>query len=413
MVLLTQSSTFIIGDVARLLGYIMNGLFKLTELIGIQNIGLCIILFTVVIKLLMLPLTVKQMRFSKLSAVMNPELQAIQAKYKGKSDNDSMLKMQEETKAVYAKYGTSPTGGCLQMFIQLPILFALYKVIQNIPAYVPSVKQLFMNIIDGPNGITSVDNYAQILADNFTGKSTTFNFTTTNGIVDALNVFSADQWAQLKELFPQAVDLINTNLPQIDSMNNFFGINLASNPGVAFPAILIPVLAALTQWLSLKMASGQNQQAQTDENNTMAATMQSMNVMMPIMSGIIALSLPAALGLYWISQAVCQIVQQFFINRYFDKMDMEELIKKNLEKANKKREKQGLPPNTISSKALVNARNINNPERQAHLEQVKQENLEKAKEEIKKATAYYNKEGGNKSIAERANMVAKFNEKNK
>jgi YidC/Oxa1 family membrane protein insertase len=270
-----------------------------------------------------------------------------------------------------------------------------------------------MNIIDGPNGITSVDNYAQILADNFTGKSTTFNFTTTNGIVDALNVFSADQWAQLKELFPQAVDLINTNLPQIDSMNNFFGINLASNPGVAFPAILIPVLAALTQWLSLKMASGQNQQAQTDENNTMAATMQSMNVMMPIMSGIIALSLPAALGLYWISQAVCQIVQQFFINRYFDKMDMEELIKKNLEKANKKREKQGLPPNTISSKALVNARNINNPERQAHLEQVKQENLEKAKEEIKKATAYYNKEGGNKSIAERANMVAKFNEKNK
>jgi YidC/Oxa1 family membrane protein insertase len=391
----------------------MNGLFKLTELIGIQNIGLCIILFTVVIKLLMLPLTVKQMRFSKLSAVMNPELQAIQAKYKGKSDNDSMLKMQEETKAVYAKYGTSPTGGCLQMFIQLPILFALYKVIQNIPAYVPSVKQLFMNIIDGPNGITSVDNYAQILADNFTGKSTTFNFTTTNGIVDALNVFSADQWAQLKELFPQAVDLINTNLPQIDSMNNFFGINLASNPGVAFPAILIPVLAALTQWLSLKMASGQNQQAQTDENNTMAATMQSMNVMMPIMSGIIALSLPAALGLYWISQAVCQIVQQFFINRYFDKMDMEELIKKNLEKANKKREKQGLPPNTISSKALVNARNINNPERQAHLEQVKQENLEKAKEEIKKATAYYNKEGGNKSIAERANMVAKFNEKNK
>jgi YidC/Oxa1 family membrane protein insertase len=299
------------------------------------------------------------------------------------------------------------------MFIQLPILFALYKVIQNIPAYVPSVKQLFMNIIDGPNGITSVDNYAQILADNFTGKSTTFNFTTTNGIVDALNVFSADQWAQLKELFPQAVDLINTNLPQIDSMNNFFGINLASNPGVAFPAILIPVLAALTQWLSLKMASGQNQQAQTDENNTMAATMQSMNVMMPIMSGIIALSLPAALGLYWISQAVCQIVQQFFINRYFDKMDMEELIKKNLEKANKKREKQGLPPNTISSKALVNARNINNPERQAHLEQVKQENLEKAKEEIKKATAYYNKEGGNKSIAERANMVAKFNEKNK
>ncbi|MDO5151236.1 MAG: YidC/Oxa1 family membrane protein insertase, partial [Oscillospiraceae bacterium] len=75
--------------------------------------------------------------------------------------------MQEETKAVYAKYGTSPTGGCLQMFIQLPILFALYSVIRNIPAYVPSIKQLFLNIIEGPKGIASVEGYQTILAENF------------------------------------------------------------------------------------------------------------------------------------------------------------------------------------------------------------------------------------------------------
>lgn len=413
MVLLTQSSTFIIGDVARLLGYIMNGLFKLTELFGIQNIGLSIILFTIVVKLLMLPLTVKQMKFSKLSTIMNPELQAIQAKYKGKSDNESMMKMRDETNAVYAKYGTSPTGGCLQLFIQLPIIYALYRVVQNIPAYVPSVKQLFINIIEGSNGaagLESVSGYAQILADNFTSKSAAFNFTTQNGIIDALNLFNAEQWQKLTELFPTVEPVITQNLEQINSMNNFFGINLASNPGLAFPGIIIPILAALTQWLSIKMINSKNQQPASDDN-PMASTMQTMNIMMPIMSGFIAISLPSALGIYWIAQAVCQIVQQFFINKHFEHVDMEELIKKNLEKANKKRAKQGLPPNSISNKALVNARNIE--AKQSSLEEMKRVNMEKAKEEMKKATEYYNKDGGNKKLSERANMVAKFNEKNK
>lgn len=417
MVLLTQSNIFLIGDIARLLGYIMDGLFKLTDLIGIQNIGLCIILFTIIIKLLMFPLTLKQMKFSKLSSIMNPELQAIQAKYKGKSDNESMLKMQDETKAVYAKYGVSPTGGCLQLFIQLPILLSLYRVVQNIPAYVPQVKQVFLNIIEGPNGnggLLSIPGIVETLTDNFTAKGTAFNFSTSNGIVDALNVFTADQWEQLKNLVssnPEVVALINENLEKINSLNNFFGINLAFNPGIVFPAILIPVFAAFTQWLSLKMVNTKEQQEQMADNPA-ASTMQTMNIMMPVMSGILAISLPAGLGLYWISQAVCQMVQQFFINRYFKHVDMEELIRKNVEKANKKREKKGLPPNTISSKALVNARNINN-NTQANLEEIRRNNIEKAKEEMKKATEYYNKNGSNKSIAERANMVAKFNEKNK
>ena len=81
----------------------------------------------------MMPLTVKQQKFSKLSAKMNPELQAIQSKYKNKKDNDSMMKMNEETKAVYKKYGVSPSGSCLQLVIQLPILWALYRVIYNFP----------------------------------------------------------------------------------------------------------------------------------------------------------------------------------------------------------------------------------------------------------------------------------------
>ena len=143
--LLTKSTTFIIGPVATLLGYIMNGIFWVQSQIGIESIGLCIILFTIVIYMLLMPLTIKQQKFSKLQSKMNPELQAIQKKYKDKrQDQAAMMKMNEETQAVYQKYGVNPMGSCLQLIIQMPILFALYRVIWNIPAYVGTVKNAFL-----------------------------------------------------------------------------------------------------------------------------------------------------------------------------------------------------------------------------------------------------------------------------
>ena len=107
-ILLTQSSGPI-GVVAKLLGYIMNGIFFVIDKIGLPNVGLAIILFTIVVNLLMMPLTIKQQKFSKLSAKMNPEIQAIQAKYKNKKDQDSMMAQNQEIHAVYAKYGVSPS----------------------------------------------------------------------------------------------------------------------------------------------------------------------------------------------------------------------------------------------------------------------------------------------------------------
>ena len=137
-IVLTQYDGFILGPIAKVLGLLMEGIFNVLSLINIPNIGLSIIIFTIVIYLLMMPLTIKQQKFSKLSAKMNPELQAIQAKYKNKKDNDSMMAMNAETRAVYAKYGVSPSGSCIQLLIQMPILFALYRVIYAMPAYVRS-----------------------------------------------------------------------------------------------------------------------------------------------------------------------------------------------------------------------------------------------------------------------------------
>ena len=123
--LLTQDSGIILGPVSKILGYLMEGIFIVIDKLGIPNIGLAIILFTILINLLMLPLTIKQQKFSKLNAKMNPEIQAIQKKYKGKTDQQSAIAMNQETQEVYAKYGVSPSGSCVQLLIQMPILFGL------------------------------------------------------------------------------------------------------------------------------------------------------------------------------------------------------------------------------------------------------------------------------------------------
>ena len=135
-ILLTQRSGAIIGNIAKILGFLMNGIYELLSSIGIVNIGLCIILFTIIIYTLMLPMMIKQQKTTRIMSVMNPELQAIQKKYENKKDQASMLKMQEETKLIYTKYGTSPTGGCLGSLIQLPFLFALWPVMRDIPKFV-------------------------------------------------------------------------------------------------------------------------------------------------------------------------------------------------------------------------------------------------------------------------------------
>ena len=99
-ILMTQVSTPIIGQAAWLLGKIMDGIYRVMDLIGIHNLGVCIILLTIVIYTLLMPLTIKQQKFSKMSAAMNPELQKVQQKYKGKNDQASMQKMQEEIRSI-------------------------------------------------------------------------------------------------------------------------------------------------------------------------------------------------------------------------------------------------------------------------------------------------------------------------
>lgn len=419
-ILLTQSSTFIIGDVARILGWIMDVLFRFVHTVfGVQNIGLCIILFTVIIYLLMMPLTVKQQKFSKLSAKMNPEIQAIQKKYKNKTDNDSMMAMNEETKAVYAKYGVSPTGSCLQLLIQMPILFALYRVIMNVPAYVSSVKDVFVElatkILAAPGG----SEFMQELSTNgrlyIEGK----DYSQLNTIIDVLYKLQDSgnaTWQMLIDKFPEMEELILSTQSSINHMNNF-GINIANSPWniaksaiatgaflMLIGAILVPVLAAVTQWLNVKMMP---QASSGGGDDTMNSTMKTMNMMMPLMSAWFCLTLPAGMGLYWIVGALVRGVQQFGINKYMDKLDLDEVVKKNIEKNNRIREKKGLPPQKMTDIAKTNVKSLdNNNKKKSMTDEERQAAMEAS-------TNYYKNSDKPGSLASKAAMVAKYNEKSK
>ena len=411
MILLTTQTGFL-KPIAWLLGQIFNGLFNLIYNIAgwftdkpyhVPIIGISVILFTIIVRLILLPMTIKQQKFSKLSGLMNPELQEIQAKYKDKRDQVSMMNMQAETKAVYEKYGTSPTGGCLTMLIQLPIMFALYRVIYKIPGYVTKIRELCGGIAykitgSGDDWATKLDAIKGISVSASTGRAT---------LIDKIYNLSPEKWSEVQNAF-SSVDFGNA-YDQIHGYNNLFGISLTQAPGWRLSwALIIPILAGLTQWLSVKLMENKNNVnvgSQNDQQAGMASSMKVMNTIMPILSAVFCVSFASCIGLYWIASSVVQIVVQLVINKKMNNKDVDEIVKENIEKANIKRAKKGLPPVKISN---VTSKYVE----QVHKMEARENRKEERDKEIKESTSYYNTSAKPGSLAAKANMVKMFNEKN-
>ena len=431
-VVLTKVTTPIIGWIGSVLGWIINAIYSLLELIGIPNIGLSIILFTLVIYLFMTPLQIKQQKFSKMNAIMQPEIQRIQKKYKGKKDQDSVMKQNEEITAVYQKYGVSPTGSCVQLLIQMPILLALYQVIYHIPGYITGVREAFTGLA---TKIISVDGFSDIISKFLTDNkismygitpNMTFTKETTIDFLYKLTPSQMDRFADVSQ-FSGFSDLFASVSEKASHMNTFLNLNISDTPWalmqsgwnqgntagylLVFAAVMVPILAWFTQWLNYKLMP----QPQTNSNeppSTMEASMKGMNTVMPIMSAIFCFSFPVGIGIYWIIGAVIRSVQQVVINRYMDKIDTEELIQKNQEKMKKRMEKRGMTAERINQQARMNVRNIQEPVRKPNTKPAL--TAEEKAEKVKKSTEYYNSSNVKPgSLAAKANMVKQFDEKNK
>lgn len=420
LMFLTASNGRFLGPIAKGLGYLMNLIYIFqSEVLHINNVALTIVLFTIFVYICLYPLTYRQQKFSVLSQKMNPEIKAIQKKYKGKTDQNSRMAMQEETQSVYDKYGVSPVGSCIQAAIQMPILFALYRVFFNIPGYIVSIKGIFSNLVDG---IVKTDNYPHILNNlykinkisglkvNFTGKG---NLVEKNYIIDFLYKLSDKGWENLSsnKFFPDLSSTIEKTRQNLHSVNYLFGINISDTPWnlmkisiknhaflMVLLVFLLPIFSYLSQVWNMRVSQVTNA---ANADDPMMKQMKMMNVLMPFMSFIFAFSVPVGLVIYWIMGAVVRTLQMYYLNNKFKNIDLDAIIEKNKEKAAKKKEKRGIRRAQIYNAANINTKktmsskaNINNKDNSKNSFEYKETNFKKG------------------SLASKANIVNEFNHKN-
>lgn len=432
-ILLTAYPGSILGPIAKLLGILMDWIYSgISNITGgrVESVVLSIVIITIIIYMCLLPLTIKQQKFSKLSQKMQPEMQAIQAKYKNKKDQASMMAMQEETQLLYQKYGISPMGSCVQMLIQMPILFALYRVFYNIPAYLSGVKGSFTGLVDSiqqtsgyQNTLVSLmEKYNVVTSSGLNASNAASKLadasgdTLSNYIIDILYKLPSKGWEALMDgkFFDGIQSAVEKTHDALLHFNYFLGLNISDTPWYIIKsnftdkpdkwllfvilALLIPVLSYLTQMLNIKLMP----QA-TNGNDQVANQMKMMNLMMPLMSLFICFTVPVGLGIYWICSALVRGIQQFFVNRHIENLDLEAVMAKNEEKAKKKREKMGLSEDYIKKAAQIKTKSIDN-KANVSVSAGTEEKLAKAAE--------YKANAKSGSLASKANMVKEFNERN-
>lgn len=432
-ILLTAYPGSILGPIAKLLGILMDWIYSgISNITGgrVESVVLSIVIITIIIYMCLLPLTIKQQKFSKLSQKMQPEMQAIQAKYKNKKDQASMMAMQEETQLLYQKYGISPMGSCVQMLIQMPILFALYRVFYNIPAYLSGVKGSFTGLVDSiqqtsgyQNTLVSLmEKYNVVTSSGLNASNAASKLadasgdTLSNYIIDILYKLPSKGWDALMDgnFFDGIQSAVEKTHDALLHFNYFLGLNISDTPWYIIKsnftdkpdkwllfvilALLIPVLSYLTQMINIKLMP----QA-TNGNDQMASQMKMMNLMMPLMSLFFCFTVPVGLGIYWICSALVRGIQQFFVNRHIENLDLEAVMAKNEEKAKKKREKMGLSEDYIKKAAQIKTKSIDN-KANVSVSAGTEEKLAKAAEYKANAKAG--------SLASKANMVKEFNERN-
>lgn len=432
-ILLTAYPGSILGPIAKLLGILMDWIYSgISNITGgrVESVVLSIVIITIIIYMCLLPLTIKQQKFSKLSQKMQPEMQAIQAKYKNKKDQASMMAMQEETQLLYQKYGISPMGSCVQMLIQMPILFALYRVFYNIPAYLSGVKGSFTGLVDSIQQtsryqdtlVSLMEKYNVVTSSGLNASNAASKLadasgdTLSNYIIDILYKLPSKGWDALMDgkFFDGIQSAVEKTHDALLHFNYFLGLNISDTPWYIIKsnftdkpdkwllfvilALLIPVLSYLTQMLNIKLMP----QA-TNGNDQVANQMKMMNLMMPLMSLFICFTVPVGLGIYWICSALVRGIQQFFVNRHIENLDLEAVMAKNEEKAKKKRKKMGLSEDYIKKAAQIKTKSIDN-KANVSVSAGTEEKLAKAAE--------YKANAKSGSLASKANMVKEFNERN-
>lgn len=289
----------------RILG---QGFYFLYNTIGFHNFGLTIIFFTIIIKLILLPLTLKSTKSTQAMNELKPEVERIQEKYKNDKE-----KQNQEIQKLYKENNVSCMGGCLPMLFQFPILIALYSVLR---------RPLTLVVGKAPEAIVNLVN--------------TFPEELRKFVLNTSNVETIDKINQVNEL--KVIDVLSNNPQYLNGVIareelinlNFLGLDLGKvpkiNPGVLFgpemstylPLLIIPIVAVVLTIISQRMMAlpePKKDDKKKDEKNPMGGMNNMMKYMMPAMTLYFTFILPASMGFYWICTYAFQIGQQYYINK--------------------------------------------------------------------------------------------------
>lgn len=320
--------------ITRPMGFIIEHIYNL-----VSNYGLAIIIFTILIKLILIPLNIHSQKAMKKQQKIQPMMAELQKKYANDQE-----KLQREMMKIYKENNISMTGVCLPMLIQMPILIGLYQVIQKPLSYLAGVDWANASVI---NEVIRLKDAMVNLGYNIGNLA--------NATMEQLannSQIQLSKWAGIVGTQGTALEGVSGGVHPWVLNFNFLGLDLSNAPSAAFGHImaldfsnmsvilllLIPVLAVIASVISMKVTQAQTGQNQNTEGQAAQMT-KSMNLMMPVMTAFFTVTLPAGLGLYWIISSVVQILQQLILNAFLDKKG-EEIVVTVPEKKQQHRKKR-------------------------------------------------------------------------
>lgn len=267
--------------IAEPLGKFLYGIYNT---VAIQNYGLAIIIFTIIVRAAMVPLTLKQYKSTAEMQKVQPLMEEIKRKYANDKD-----KLNQETMKLYQEHKINPAGGCLPLLIQMPILLSLWQVITRPLKFMLGFSAEQLSSLATKAGVTGA--YPEI---------NTITYFMKNG--------EGDKVGNLNMFFP----------------THDFGINLGSIPTwhfneliaepTNFVLLLLPLIATFTTFLTVRMSMPKPTEGTSSAPaNPMG---KSMMYISPLMTLVFSFQFPAGLALYWIAGNIFAIGQQYYVNKY-------------------------------------------------------------------------------------------------
>lgn len=327
------------GWITSFFGMLLNYIFDFVVLImpaPVATLGISIIVFTIITRLLMTPLQIMQQRTTRGMAIIQPELEKLQKKYKDKKDADSQAKYSAEMQKLYKKHNISPLAGCLPLIIQLPLIMALFGVLRDVSSHIIKLKDVYIGLAS--KLMESVTNYQTILAPyldihsmNGKVKFDLTQVTAENGVLglkELLSKLTSMQWSELLAQIPAEAAAGMESLIELKNNYEWFGVNLVDKPSelVKFGgsgmiiALLVPVLVWVSTVIYSKYTMAQSQAGQPKKSgdDQQAKTMNTMNIVLPLMTAFFSYTMPVGLALYWIAGNVIMLVQQVIVTKVME-----------------------------------------------------------------------------------------------